>query len=423
MRVSRPVERSVATRSTHRPAALLLVAVLVAGCASTVQPSTSPAATIPPSPTATASPATIPTESPTSTPQPSAQASCADVTLAGLTRAQVVGQLFMVGLPKDRLADATRAGIATEHFGSVAFTTQSAAGVAAIRALTDSIQALATDATTGGVGFLVAVNQEGGQIQGLSGPAFSQIPSALDQGGLTPSVLERRATRWGRELLEAGINVDLAPVADVVPPGTDAQNAPIGQLQREYGHDPATVASHVVAFVRGMTTAGVASTAKHFPGLGRVAGNTDFTGDVVDDVTTRDDPYLLPFSRAVRAGVPFVMVSLATYERIDPDHLAVFSPTVIDGMLRENMGFHGVVISDALGATAVATIPPGRRAIDFLAAGGDMIIVNQVKPAIEMAVALRERATADPAFESRARDAARRVLEAKDAVGLLPCSG
>jgi beta-N-acetylhexosaminidase len=355
-------------------------------------------------------------------PRASATASCVASTLASLTRAQVVGQLFMVGLPKDRLADATRAGILAEHFGSVAFTTQSSAGVSATRALTNSVQALATHATTGGIGFLVAANQEGGLIQGLSGPGFTPIPSALDQGALTPAVLKSRATRWGRELLEAGVNVDLAPVADVVPPGTDAQNAPIGQLQREYGHDPATVASHVVAFVNGMTAAGVVSTAKHFPGLGRVAGNTDFTGDVVDDVTTRDDPDLLPFTRAVRAGVPFVMVSLATYERIDPDHLAAFSPTVIDGMLRSDIGFHGVVVSDALGATAVAAIPPGTRAIDFIAAGGDLIIVNQVKPAMEMAIALRQRAAADTAFAARVRNAARRVLEAKVAAGLLPCS-
>jgi beta-N-acetylhexosaminidase len=329
----------------------------------------------------------------------------------------------MVGLPKDQLDPATRAGVATAHIGSVAFTTQSAAGVSAIRALTDSVQALATSASTGGIGFLVAANQEGGRIQGLSGPGFATIPSALEQGAISTEVLEWRATRWGRELLAAGVNLDLAPVADVVPPGTGAENAPIGRLQREYGHDPATVATHVVAFVQGMTAAGVATTAKHFPGLGRVAGNTDFTGDVVDDATTRDDADLLPFRRAVRSGIPFVMVSLATYERIDPDHLAVFSPTVIDGMLRDDLGFGGVVISDALGATAVAGIPPATRALDFIAAGGDMIISNQVEPAIEMARALRDRAAEDPGFAARIMDAARHVLAAKDAAGLLPCGG
>jgi beta-N-acetylhexosaminidase len=80
----------------------------------------------------------------------------------------------------------------------------------------------------------------------------------------------------------------------------------------------------------------------------------------VDEVTQRDDPYLQPFATAVRAGVPFVMVSLATYTKIDPDHLAVFSPTVIDGMLRGDLGFDGVVISDALGATAVRSVRRAR---------------------------------------------------------------
>ena len=97
------------------------------------------------------------------------------------------------------------------------------------------------------------------------------------------------------------------------------------------------MSSHVAAFIAGMHDAGIATTAKHFPGLGRVAGNTDFTNDVRDTVTTRDDPDIEPFAAAIDAGVPFVMVSLATYERIDPDRLAVFSPTVIDGMLRQDL--------------------------------------------------------------------------------------
>jgi beta-N-acetylhexosaminidase len=402
-----------------------VLAVVLAGCATTA-PSGSPVAIVTaPPPTAaggaTPTPATTPSPTAAPTPLPTARASCADRTLADLTEAQRIGQLFMVGLAKDRLDATTKAAIAQHHFGSVAFTTQSSAGVAAIRALTDAVQALATRAATGRVRFFVAANQEGGRIQGLSGPGFDTIPSALAQGSLATATLERRAERWGRQLIGAGVNVDLAPVADVVPPGTDADNAPIGQLQREYGHDPATVASHDAAFIEGMTAAGVVTTAKHFPGLGRVAGNTDFTDDVVDDVTTRDDPFLQPFARAVDSGVPFVMVALATYERIDPDHIAAFSPTVIDGMLRGDLGFQGVVISDALGATAVASIPPGTRAVDFIAAGGDLIISNQVVPAIDMARALAARAAADTSFAARIDDAARHVLEAKAAAGLLPC--
>jgi beta-N-acetylhexosaminidase len=339
-----------------------------------------------------------------------------------MNESQRIGQLFMIGLTKDRLDATERAAIAEFHFGSVAFTTHTTAGVRAVRVTTDAVQALATSAATDRVGFLVAANQEGGLTQALAGPGFDAIPSALDQGAMTPAVLKRLATRWGRQLGAAGVNFDFAPVADVVPPGTDDQNAPIGQLKREFGHDPATVSSHVAAFIAGMQVAGIATSAKHFPGLGRVIGNTDSTSDVSDSVTRRSDPFLKPFAKAIDAGVPFVMVSLATYTRIDPSHLAVFSPDVIGGMLRTDLGYRGVVISDALGATAVASIAPAKRAIDFLDAGGDMIISNKVPPAIEMAEAVTSLASEDASFRKRVDDAAARVLRAKQAVGLLPCA-
>lgn len=340
-----------------------------------------------------------------------------------MSEAQRIGQLFMIGLSKDRLDADERAAITLYHFGSVSFTTQTAAGVAAVRAVADAVQAQVTRAATHGVRFFVAANQEGGLIQALSGPGFDAIPSALSQGTLSTTVLKVRAARWGRELKAAGVNFDLAPVADVVPPGTDVQNAPIGMLKREYGHDPTTVANHVAAFIAGMRQAGVATSAKHFPGLGRVIGNTDVTSAVTDTVTTRSDPYLEPFTRAIDAGVPFVMVSLATYERIDPAHLAVFSPTLIGGVLRGDLGFRGVVISDSLGATAVKSIPPATRAIDFLDAGGDMIIANELSVAVPMAQGLAARAAASASFRARVNNATLRVLRAKSATGLLSCGG
>src|SRR6185295_14130737 len=93
------------------------------------------------------------------------------------------------------------------------------------------------------------------------------------------------------------------------------------------------------------------TTAKHFPGLGRVTGNTDNVSNVVDNVTGRDDADLFSFQQAVDGGVPFVMVALATYTRIDPNHLAALSPVVIQSVLRGQLHFRGVVISDDLGAT------------------------------------------------------------------------
>ncbi len=338
-----------------------------------------------------------------------------------MTEQQRVGQLFVLGLAADRLGPDETAAVTEHHLGSVWFTETTSAGVAGVRAVADAVQALATHRATARVRFFVAANQEGGEIQALRGPGFSTIATAVDQGTLSSAELKRDAAGWGQELVAAGVNWNFAPVMDVVPPGADATNQPIGVLHREFGHDPGTVGVHGGAFIKGMRRAGVATTAKHFPGLGRVQGNTDVTADVVDDVTSAGDPYLQSFQDAIDAGVPFVMVALATYTKIDPDHLAVFSSTVMDE-LRHTMHFNGVIVSDDLGETqAVQSIPAGDRAIDFLLAGGDMIISKTVTPAVAMDQAILARAKGDPSFKARVDDAVQRVLRAKEAAGLLPC--
>ena len=429
---------------TSRSLALLLVAGSVAACisspvrspsptpeataSSSAEPSATEIAVVSPSPSVGPSlaPSSAPSASvapPTLAPSTPPVSSCATRTLATLSLAQRVGQLFNVGLDHDQVSAAARTAIVANHFGSVWYRAKTSIGVAGVRAVADAAQALATKTATGGIRFFVAANQEGGLVQALNGPGFDVIPSAVDQGKLQPADLEARAAVWGQQLRAAGINLDFAPVADVVPKGTEAQNAPIGELRREFGSEPLAVAPHVVAFIHGMREAGVATTAKHFPGLGRVEGNTDFTGGVVDTVTTPDDPYLKPFARAVAVHAPFVMISLATYDQIDPDHLAAFSPAVIDGVLRRDLGYRGVVMSDSLTAHATADIDPGQRAIDFLLAGGDMIVLGPIDIAVPMAQAVRARATADAAFKARVDQSALRILQAKDTAGLLPCSG
>ena len=337
---------------------------------------------------------------------------------------QRIGQLFLMGLADDRLGAAELDAIRSQHVGSVWFTATTSIGVAGVRRIADAVQAHASAAATAEVGFFVAANQEGGLIQALTGPDFARIPAAVVQGGLSVQALETDARGWGLALRAAGVNIDFAPVFDVVPPGADATNQPIGVLRREYGHDPGTAGSHASAFVRGMARAGVATTAKHFPGLGRVAGNTDVAAGVVDDTTTAADPYLGSFRTGIAAGLPFVMIALATYTQIDPDHLAAFSPAVIDGLLRHDLGFTGVVMSDDLGATAaVKDIPAGQRAVDFLLAGGDLVVSKTAAATVAMTEAVAARVAADAGFAGRVDDATLRILEAKQAAGLLRCSG
>jgi beta-N-acetylhexosaminidase len=345
---------------------------------------------------------------------PAVAASCAQQVNAKLTESERVGQLFMVGT-SDPSADA--ATIRAHHFGSVLLSGDSSAGVAAIRQETDAIQNLAAD----GVRFFVAANQEGGEVQQLTGPGFGAIPSALAQGSIGTRALQVDAQRWGRELEDAGVNLDLAPVLDVVPPGTAHENAPIGMLDREFGFDVATVGEHGVAFIDGMRAAGVATTAKHFPGLGRVRGNTDFTADVVDTSTTAAD--LASYQAGIDAGVPFVMVALATYTRIDPARLAVFSAKIM-ALLRNQLHFTGVIISDDLGeAAAVAKIAPGTRAVDFITAGGDLVTSQDIGPAVAMADAVLRDADDDAKFRGAVSSAVLRILAAKAKYGLLTCSG
>jgi beta-N-acetylhexosaminidase len=386
--------------------------VAIAGCG-LLQPGAGPAA----SALATAHPpASGGDPAPTVT---SVAAACVNQVYGQLTDTERVGQLFLVGVDGDVAGPELTRAERAYHFGSLLLNV-SVAGTAALRAQTAQMQALAPRAT-GGVRFFIAANQEGGNVQQLTGPGFDVMPTALTQGSEPASALRQAAAVWGAQLHAAGVNLDLAPVMDVVPPGTAANNQPIGQYQREFGFDPAVNGPHGAAFIAGMRSSGVATSAKHFPGLGRVIGNTDHVANVVDQVTGPDDPYLASFAAAVKAGVPVVMLALASYPRIDPGHLAAFSPAV-NSLLRDKLGFTGVITSDDLGqAVAVQSIPPRERALGFIEAGGDLITSQNIGPAEEMAAALLAGERTNPALRAEVAAAVERVLALKRAYGLLPC--
>jgi beta-N-acetylhexosaminidase len=324
----------------------------------------------------------------------------------------------MTGINATGMTSAQRAVVQQQKSGSVVLL-GSSGSLANTRTAAAAVNSAAT---VKGIRPFIAADQEGGQIQRLKGSGFDRIPAATVQGTWSSSKLTAQAQQWGRQLKQAGVNVDLAPVADVVPSSLKSRNAPIGQLDREYGDTPDEAARGVRAFVQGMRKAGVATSVKHFPGLGRVRGNTDFSSGVVDDVTVRGDADLKPFAEGVKAGTSMVMISTATYTKIDPKNRAVFSPTVIQGMVRDDLGWHGVVITDDVGAAAeVASVPVGDRATRFVAAGGDIVI--NAKPGLTstMVTALVTKAQQDKAFATQLTSSVRRVLALKQANGLVTC--
>lgn len=259
-------------------------------------------------------------------------------------------------------------------------------------------------------------------VQRLQGPGFSRIPSAAEQRTYGNRALRRSAAEWGRQLRRAGVRVDLAPVADVVPAGMQNVNQPIGVLRRGYGSNPSVVAQRASSVVGGYRQAGVATAVKHFPGLGAVRGNTDHAVNVVDRTTRRHDPRLAGFAAAVRRGTDMVMVSSAIYPRIDARRQALFSRTITTTMIRRDLGFRGVVVSDDVGAAAaLRSVRPRDRAVRFFGAGGDLVINAVPGLTAPMMQGVLDRARHDPQFRVSVRAKVIRVLAMKAHRGLVTC--
>ena len=337
-----------------------------------------------------------------------------------MTPSQRVGQLFMVGEDSQQISASRLSALKSRHVGSVILLGNTSQGRTAVDRLTTRVRDQA--GANRGVGVLLAADQEGGLVQRLKGSGFSTIPSAERQAGLSNATLRARATTWAQQLDYAGIDADLAPVADVVPDSMRSVNQPIGVLHRGYGARPSTVAAKVTAFVQGMAAGKVATSVKHFPGLGRVRGNTDFDAHVTDTVTTRHDADLAGFRSGAKAGADMVMVSSATYAKIDAKHPATFSSTVLRGMIRSDLGFNGVIISDDLNGKALSSSPVAERAVRFVDAGGDLAIVGDPSLAAPMISRTLAETRRGPSFQAKVTAATTRVLTMKARYGLARCS-
>ena len=346
---------------------------------------------------------------------PGSTADCVAATVAGMSLSEQVGQVLMIGTAVDApsgLGDT----VTRYHLGGVFLQGRSTRAAAELRADIAGLQRHA------GVPLLVALDQEGGTVQTLKGPDFPLIPSALSLGARPATEINQTIGDSAHRLAGVGVTLDLAPVADTVPEDVGKSNPPIGALNRQYGSDPAQVSTAVQTVVAASQAAGVLTVLKHFPGLGRVRANTDTSTKAVDTTADVNDPYLRPFAGGIRAGSAGVMVSSATYPRLDAQNIAAFSQPIITGLLRGRLGFRGMIMSDDLGAgVAVGAVPVGDRAVRFVAAGGDLVLTIRPSDAEPMAGALLTRAQQDSAFAGRVTDAATHVVQAKKRAGLLRC--
>ena len=267
---------------------------------------------------------------------------------------------------EQRLADAPAAGVTLFRFSNVDSPGQ-------VRGLVDALQAAARAGDAIAPPLLIAADQEAGQLIGL-GDDTTPFAGAMALGAAgDPGLAERVGRAIGLECAAVGVNVAYAPVCDLA---TNPRNPAIGI--RSFGDDPAAVAALVAAFVRGVQSAGVAAALKHFPGIGDVADDSHHRLPAIDaDAAALASRELVPFRAGIEAGARVVMSAHLAVPRLtgDPDLPSTLSRRVMTGLLRDELGFDGVSITDALDMRA---IPQGPAQVDAvraaLAAGIDLLL-------------------------------------------------
>lgn len=276
------------------------------------------------------------------------------------------GELLIVGFEGLRPPDELSARIAAGRVGGVILFARNLGAPAEVAALVEGLGR----AAPAGPSLIVAIDQEGGRVQRLKSPLTVWPPMARLAAPDDPALSEAVGRALGAELRLFGVNVDFAPVLDV---RTNPQNQVIGD--RAFGETADAVARHALAFWRGLESAGVRGCGKHFPGHGDTLQDSHLELPRIEAPIERLRAVELPpFAAAVEAGVPMIMTAHIVFSGVD-ERPATMSRAWIDGVLRGELGFRGVVVSDDLDMKAVAGRFPVEEAVrESIAAGVDAFL-------------------------------------------------
>lgn len=263
---------------------------------------------------------------------------------------------------------------------------------------------------------MVMIDQEGGEVARLRGK-FTEAPSAMALAAGGGRYAEAVAHVLGAELHALGINLNYAPVVDIT---YNAANPSVGT--RSPGADAETVAKIAVAQVRGYQGAGVAACAKHFPGLGDTAIDTHLALATITTSLEALDADLAPYRAVIAAGIASIMTTHTIFLALDPDLPATLSPVIVPTLLRDRLGFGGVVMTDCMEMKAIAdNHPPQKSAVLAAQAGVDIVLVSHTREAQEAAYSgLLEAARAGQIADMDASMARIAVLKEQFAVKHAP---
>jgi beta-N-acetylhexosaminidase len=283
--------------------------------------------------------------------RPSTTATNARVAAVPSSTAKLLGQRIMVGMAGTSAGAALLRSVREGRVGSVILFAANIASRAQLRSLIGALQGAAR--AGGNPPLLIAVDQEGGQVKRLpNGPPDLSPPQMVAAGGPGLAGHEGRAT--GQYLKGVGINWDLAPVSDV----PTFAGAFLWQQGRAFSFNSRTVASYATQFALGLQTEHVAATAKHFPGVGTAAVDTDNRLDELHPTSRQLSAALDPYRAMIPRGLDAVMLSTAGFPAYDrTGTLTAFSRTIVQRLLRGRLEFRGVTITDSLSGTPIGHDP------------------------------------------------------------------
>ncbi len=326
-----------------------------------------------------------------------------------------VGRLLWIGFEGTEVGSDLRATLESGDAGGVTLFARNLprrndeTDVAALRALNDELHAAGAKS---GTPLLISVDQEGGRVQRVKAPAEHYPPMMNAEPGHSEEALSRvqaLGARMGRELAEWGFDISFAPVLDI---HTNPANPIIGD--RAFGTEADVVAARALAYARGLAEARILSCGKHVPGHGDTSTDSHLQLPRLDISLERLRAVeLVPFKAAIEAQIPMLMTAHVVFEALDPGVPATLSKKVATGLLRDELGYEGVVISDDLDMKTIAdSMPVGEAAVRAVEAGCDVLLLCRNRAHQEEARdALLAKAQSDAGFAKRISESAARVNE------------
>lgn len=350
---------------------------------------------------------------------PPARARDLDELMATMTLEQKVGQMVMAGFPGYTVGSEATQLIRQHHVGGVILFARNVRDEAQVASLNRSLQQLA-QGSGAKIPLFIATDQEGGIVARLRNDTVV-MPGGMALGAAgSPELAYEAGRSTARQLLAVGVNMNFAPVVDV---NNNPANPVIGI--RSIGEDPQLVAELGAAFIRGQQAEGVISTAKHFPGHGDTDTDSHIALPRVDHPRERlDQVELVPFRAAIEAGVDSIMTAHVTFPSVDPTPglPATLSHRTLTGLLREELGHEGLIVTDAMEMQAItANFGIAEAAVRAVEAGADMVLVawpSDWYDAVRVIQALLAAARSGRISEERIDASVERILRLKFDRGL-----